>query len=343
MHKKLLVLKVGTSSITKNNGSLDEPIMVDMARQLCELHQQYRIVLVSSGAVGSGKIYMKNYTGKLHERKAAAAIGNPLLLHKYAQFLAPYGIHIAQSLCERHHFSNRQQFLQLKETFETLWENDIIPIANENDVVSNLELKFSDNDELASLIAIGFGADQLLLATSVPGVLNQQGEVVNTIDYFDEKVLSLAKKDKSTLGLGGMISKLTFARLATQMGVPVTIFGLRTKDGILKAVAGETGTLCKAQKANINARKRWLASGSVVQGGVLIDAGAEKALRAGKSLLSVGVQQINGTFEKGEVIEILSQEGRLAVARSKCSSEEVKSQLKQQNCKIAHADDIVIL
>ncbi len=343
MHKKLLVLKVGTSSITQKNGLLDEPIMVDMARQLVELHREYRIVLVSSGAVGSGKKFLKNYTGKLRERKAAAAIGNPLLVNKYAQFLAPYGIHIAQSLCERHHFSNRKQFLQLKDTFEALWENDIIPIANENDVVSNLELKFSDNDELASLIAIGFGADKLLLATSVPGVLDEEGEVIPSIEYFDEKTLSLAKKDTSDMGLGGMISKLTFARLATQMGIPVIIFGLHTKDGILKAVAGATGTICKAQKANLNARKRWLASGSVVQGSLLIDIGAEKALRAGKSLLSVGVKQINGAFERGEVIEIVGEEGRLAVARSKCSSKEVQEQLQQQNCEIAHADDIVIL
>src|SRR5690606_17400323 len=161
-------------------------------------------------AVAAGKAFIKDYKKGLSERKAAAAIGNTLLLNKYSQYFTPYGINIAQSLSERNHFSNRNQFLQLKKTYEKLWENNVIPIANENDVVSNLELKFSDNDELATLIAVGFKASLLLFSTSVPGVLDEHGNLINELNTADKKILQLAKKEKSASGLGGMTSKLTF-------------------------------------------------------------------------------------------------------------------------------------
>ncbi len=318
--------------------------MADIARQVASIHQDHHIVLVSSGAVAAGKKLLRNYTGTISERKAAAAIGNPLLLNKYSGYFAPYGIHIAQSLCERQHFSNRDQFLQLKKTYEDLWANDIIPIANENDVVSNLELKFSDNDELATLIAVGFGASVLLFSTSVPGVLDADGEVIREIPVIDKKALGLANKEKSSLGLGGMVSKLTFARLATRMGIKVVIFGIRTGDGILNAIKEQTGTLCHPQKCSMPARKKWLASGSLVTGSLQVDAGASKALQNGHSLLAVGVKAIVDKFEQGEVFEIQDDNGvTIAVGRSKISSEEIAANLKTQKLVIASADDIVLL
>jgi glutamate 5-kinase len=266
------------------------------------------------------------------------------LLNKYAQYFAPYGIAIAQSLCERQHFSNRNQFLQLKKTYEDLWANDIVPIANENDVVSNLELKFSDNDELATLIAVGFGATVLLFSTSVPGVLDAEGNVIKEIPIIDKDALALANKEKSALGLGGMISKLTFARLATRMGIKVVIFGIRTHDGILNAIKEETGTLCHPQKISLPARKKWLASGSLVTGSLQIDAGAYKALQQGHSLLAVGVKAIITKFEQGEVFEILDEnQMSIAVGRSKVSSDEIAANLKTHKLTIANADDIVLL
>ncbi len=126
-----------------------------LAKEIAGLSTSYHIVLVSSGAVGSGKIFIKNYKGSLIERKAAAAIGNPILIQLYHKYFSKYGITVAQALCERHHFSNRAQFLQLKETFFEFWNNNILPVVNENDLVSNVELKFSDNDELATLLAAG--------------------------------------------------------------------------------------------------------------------------------------------------------------------------------------------
>ncbi|WP_419803051.1 glutamate 5-kinase [Mucilaginibacter sp.] len=344
MTKPILVIKFGTASITQKNGEPDEKVLAEIARQVAELHRQYNVVLVSSGAVGAGKHFIKNYSGKISERKAAAAVGNPLLLGRYAYCFYPYKISIAQSLCERRHFSDRKQFLQLKKTYEELWANNIIPVANENDVVSDLELKFSDNDELATLIAVGFGASLLLFSTSVPGVLDEAGKVIPQLDMTDKLVLSIASKEKSTLGLGGMVSKLTFARLATQMGIKVMIFGIRTEDGILNAIEGKTGTLCLPQKCTISARKKWLASGSLVTGRLQVDAGAVKALQKGSSLLAVGILQIIEKFVVNEVFEILDEQNHaIAMARAKVASEEIHLHQKTEKLIVAHADEIVLL
>ena len=344
MAKPILVLKFGTASITNPKGELDEVVIGEIARQVALIHKEYNLVIVSSGAVAAGKRFLNNYGGTLNEKKAAASIGNPLLLNTYAKYFAPHRITVAQSLCERHHFSKREQFLQLKRTYEELWASNIIPIANENDVVSNTELKFSDNDELATLIAAGFGASQVLFSTSVPGVLNAEGQVIPELNTSDKKVLLLANKEKSSSGLGGMTSKLNFARLANQMGIRVVIFGIRTQDGILKALDGTTGTLCLPQKNTLSARKKWLASGSLVRGCVQIDSGACKALQKRRSLLAVGIKTVLTGFETGEIIEILDEESNVvAVAKSGIDSSMLAGNTKIKNLEVAHADNIVLL
>lgn len=344
MNLPILVLKFGTASITKPSGDLDEPVLIEIARQVAQVQNRYRVVLVSSGAVGAGRAFLKQYRGELSERKAAAAIGNPLLLSRYATYFNAYGIPVAQSLCERGHFANRSQFLQLKQTYETLWDNGVIPIANENDVVSNLELKFSDNDELATLLATGLGAETLLFSTSVGGLLDESGQIVPRVEHVDAGVLGLAKTDKSALGLGGMTSKLSFAKRATRLGIRVVIFGMKTPDGILKALREETGTVFPPEPGSFNSRQRWLGSGGLVVGKVEIDAGAVRALQARRSLLAVGVRALTGEFDRGEVIEILDEEQQLvAVAKARESSRTLATQLRTPNVEVAHADDIVLL
>lgn len=215
MQQPVLVIKLGSAVITGSNGTISRTVIKKVAAGIAELSASYRVVLVSSGAVGSGKAYIRNYKGTLTERKAAAAIGNPLLIQLYQKYFLAHNIPVAQALCERHHFSNRLQFLQLKETFITFWENGIVPIVNENDLVSNVELKFSDNDELATLIAIGFDAEGLLLCTSAGGFMDNNGNIINLVDKIDSGVMGFVRTDKSSVGLGGMSSKLTFTRLAT--------------------------------------------------------------------------------------------------------------------------------
>ena len=349
MKKPILVIKFGSASIT-NQGEVDDRIVLEIARQCAQLQSTYNIVLVSSGAVAAGKRFFPKYTGTLSQRKAAAAIGNPLLVMTYSSFFRPYKIALAQSLCERHHFSNRSQFLQLKSTYETLWKNNVIPIANENDVVSNKELKFSDNDELATLIAVGFGAEKLLFSTSVPGVLNESGEVIPQIDKIDRSILALPSKGVSDVGLGGMVSKLNFSRMATQMGIEVVIFSMESENGLLKAVRGENGTVCLAQKKQLSSKKKWLASGSLISGLIQVDDGAIEAILKRKSLLAVGIKKVVQDFVVGEVFQIMDEQQVVhAVGKSRIDSvslmqkDGLKSREGLRNLEIAHADDIVLL
>lgn len=343
MSKPILVLKFGSAAITKSNGELNQLVMVEIARQVAQLYAQYHIVIVSSGAVAAGRQYIKDYAGEITQRKAAAAIGNLLLLNKYAQFFSPYDIPVAQSLCERGHFANRDQFLQMKDTFQELWKNGIIPIVNENDVVNSHELKFSDNDELATLIAVGFGAETLLFCTSVGGLLDSNGKVIPTVSQVND-VFQFVRSDKSSVGLGGMTSKLTFAKLATRMGIRTIIFGMNTPNGILSALRGESGTAFASQESVLSARNRWLGSGSMVAGRIKIDAGATQALQKRKSLLAVGIKAVEGDFAAGEAVEIIDTEGvLLAVAKARESSAVITQNLKTQNFEVANANNIVLL
>ena len=343
--KDLLVLKLGTSTITQKDGEVNETILKDICSQIAVLGEQYVLILVSSGAVGCGKRFIKNFSQKLIEKKAAAAIGNPILIEKYAKFLVPKGIPVAQILVERENFSDRKKFLRIRETCEELWKNGILPIFNENDVISDFELKFSDNDELATLISAGFSAKKLLLGTSVEGLLDKTEKVVPCIEDFSERILSFATHKKTEDGLGGMISKLNRARLAAKLGTEVQIFDVREAGNILKAEKGLIGTRCPAKLCEISAHKKWLASGSLSVAKVFIDEGAKKALQNRKSLLYVGVKEIIGEFKKGEIFEIYTEKNQLlfAVAQAKLASQELKTLKDSKGVFLARTDEIVII
>jgi glutamate 5-kinase len=343
MQKPVLVIKLGTAVITKVDGKIDEAVIRKLAEEISTLSKTYRVVLVSSGAVGSGKSFIKNYKGTLIERKAAAAVGNPILIQLYNKYFSSFGINVAQALCERHHFSHRKQFLQLKDTFLEFWNNNILPVVNENDLVSNIELKFSDNDELSTLIAIGFDADTLIICTSVGGLLDNEKKIIPVVDRIDDKILGFVTSEKSAVGLGGMVSKLTFTRLATSLGIKVVMTGLAGETPLLEALSGKHGTTFKPRKSNLKARQKWLASGSITLGSIQIDKGAEKALIGRKSLLTVGIRNIKGSFSPGEVVQIINEEESIiGVAKVKLDAVQMAGQISKKNALAAHSDDIVI-
>jgi len=341
--KKVLVIKIGTAVITNSDGEVNNAIIRKLSDEVARLNDEYNIVLVSSGAVGSGKMFFKNYKGSINERKAAAAVGNPILIQRYHKSFYRHGITIAQALCERHHFSNRSQFLQLKDTFTEFWKNNIIPVVNENDLVSNVELKFSDNDELATLIAVGLFADTLIICTSAGGLMDREKKIIPFISQVDEAILKLVTKEKTSTGLGGMVSKLTFTRLATSLGIRVIITGMNKESTLEGALAGVHGSTFAPKKSTLKARQKWLASGSITLGSMTIDDGAVKALKQRKSLLTVGINNVNGRFSSQEVVQIIdTAKNIIGVARSKLSAEEIIKNLRQKNTVAAHADDIVI-
>ena len=210
-------------------------------------------------------------------------------------------------------------------------------------MVSNVELKFSDNDELATLIAIGFDAESLIICTSVGGFMNDEKKIIPFVEKIDNNILGYISEDKSTLGLGGMLSKLTFTRLATSLGIRVVITGLSGSTPFLDALAGNKGTNFKPQPSNLKARQKWLASGSITLGSLFVDKGAEKALINRKSLLTVGIKKVQGNFSAGEVVQIINEEEAIiGVAKAKLKASEIKEQSEKKNSVAAHADDIVI-
>lgn len=343
MQKPVLVIKLGTAVLTNERGEIVQATIKKVAAGIAHLSGDYRIILVSSGAVGSGRSFFSGYKGTLAERKAAAAVGNPILIRHYQKHFSVYGIPVAQALCERQHFSNRARFLQLKETFAEFWKNGILPIMNENDLVSNVELKFSDNDELATLTAIGFDAEALLLCTSVGGFLNADKEIIPVVEKVDSRILGYVQAGKSSLGLGGMLSKLTFTRLAVSLGIKVVICGLSGSDSFSEALAGKTGTSFMAQASNLRARQKWLASGSITLGSIFVDKGAVKALEQRRSLLSVGIRRVQGKFAVGEVVQLKDEEEQIiGVAKVKLGAGEIVALVTSKNTVAAHADDIVL-
>ena len=343
MQKPGLVIKLGSAIITNSKGDVNKAIVQKLAKEIAQLMNHYHIVLVSSGAVASGKASIKNYKGSLIEKKAAAAVGNPMLIQLYHTCFSQYKVTIAQALCERCHFSNRSQFLQLKDTFLQLWGNDILPVVNENDMVSNVELKFSDNDELATLMAIGLDAETLLICTSAGGFLNTDKKVIPVVDKINNEILSYVSTEKSSVGLGGMLSKLTFTRLATSLGIRVIISGLSGEQPVSEALQGTKGTIFKPQKSNLKARQKWLAGGSITIGSIHIDEGAEKALNARNSLLAVGINKTKGRFLPGEVAQLVNfQDVIIGVAKVKLGAKELMEQMDRKGTVVAHSDDIVL-
>ncbi|MFT4152224.1 glutamate 5-kinase [Parafilimonas sp.] len=345
MRQKVLVIKLGSAVITNANGNINKAIIKKIVADVSHLNRQYKIVLVSSGAVSSGKKYIDGYKGTLLQRKVAAAIGNPILIQLYRSCFKKSGLTVAQALCERSHFSNRKQFLQLRDTFKTFWSHNVIPVVNENDVISDLELKFSDNDELATLLAIAFDADSLVLCTSVGGFLDNEKKITREVKAIDTAVLSLVRKgEKSEFGLGGMLSKLTFTRLATNLGIHVIMCGLQSLTPITDALNKKTGTWFHAQRSALKNRQKWLASGSITLGNIQLDKGAAKAVSERKSLLTVGIAGIEGSFAAGEVVQLMNEDKTIiGVAKAKLNSMELKKYLKEKNIIAAHANDIVLI
>jgi glutamate 5-kinase len=343
MQKPVLVIKLGTAVLTDEKGEIVQATIRKVAAGIAALAGEFRTILVSSGAVGSGRSFFSGYKGTLAERKAAAAVGNPILIRHYQHYFSDYSIPVAQALCERQHFSSRPRFLQLKDTFEEFWKNGILPVMNENDLVSNVELKFSDNDELATLTAIGFDAEALLLCTSAGGLLDGDGKVVPCVEKVDGRIMGFVQKDKSRSGLGGMLSKLTFTRLAVTLGIRVVICGLGGRNPFTDALAGKAGTQFIPRESNLRARQKWLASGSITLGSIFVDKGAMRALQQRKSLLSVGISKVQGRFGAGEVVQLKDEEEQIVgVAMVKLEAGELSEQLSTRNVIAAHADDIVL-
>lgn len=316
-----IVVKVGTNVLTYENGTLNHDRLKGLAGQLHRLRQQGKqVVLVSSGAIGAG-IGLLKLPGRptdLRRLQAAAAIGQCALMAAYEEYFRPFGYHASQLLLTASDFDHRSRCLNVRNTILTLFEWNCIPVINENDTVSVAEIKFGDNDQLAAMVTNLLRAPLLILLTNVDGLysadprVDPSAQLLATVPEIDKSITALAGETKSTLGSGGMRSKLKAARLVTMAGDSV-IMANGAHPHILEEVlsAEPVGTLFLPRGGLVSARKRWIGMIAKPRGKLVVDAGACVALvEKGRSLLPIGITDVVGNFGKGDVVSVVDQAGQ---------------------------------
>jgi glutamate 5-kinase len=315
-----VVVKVGTNVLTGADGMLDPVRLQSLADQLQRIRTSGRkVALVSSGAIGAGigRLGLGKRPIDLRQLQACAAIGQSFLMRAYQECFDRHNIHAAQILLTAGDFDSRARYLNVRNTILTLFEWGVLPIINENDTVSVAEIKFGDNDHLAAMLTNLLQAPLLVLLTVVDGLfsgdpgVDPKAEKIATVSNIDVSVMEMAGDTHSVLGTGGMRSKLRAARLATAAGESV-IMANGSVPGILDAVFAcePVGTLFLPHGTALPAWKRWLGFTARPKGKVLVNDGAKQAVREqGKSLLPVGVTQIQGTFNKGDVLSLCDAAG----------------------------------
>ncbi len=318
-----LVVKIGTSSLTQlETGQLALSTIASLVETLTQLRRShYRVVLVSSGAVGVGcaRLNLKERPKKIALKQAIAAVGQGRLIRIYDDLFSSLGQPIAQVLLTRRELMERSCYVNAYNTFQSLLELGVIPIVNENDTVAVDELKFGDNDTLSALVASLIDADWLFLLTDVDRLYSADPRLVpdakpislvNSREFAELQVK--AGSSGSQWGTGGMMTKITAARIATSAGVRTVITHGKYPANLSKILQGEAiGTQFEPQPRTDNARKRWIAYGLLPVGKLYLDAGAVKAIcQKGKSLLAAGITRVEGQFDASDAVELYDEVGK---------------------------------
>ena len=316
-----IVFKVGTSTLTHSTGKLNLNLIEKLVRQLSDLiYQGKEVLLVTSGAVGAGLgiLGYDHHPRTLPEKQACAAVGQGVLVHIYQKIFSEYGSHVAQLLLTRDDLSDRNRFLNARNTLLNLLKNKIVPIINENDTVAVDEIKFGDNDTLSALVAGLVDADLLILLSDIDGLYtgdphkDADVSLIETVEEIDESIESIAGGASNKFASGGMITKIEAAKIAVRAGIPMIITNGSKIENISRIFQGEkVGTFFVPPKdINTQTRKRWLAHSSNVKGQIWVDYGAFKAIKEkGKSLLPRGIVDVHGSFKLGDIVSIINHEG----------------------------------
>jgi len=363
-----IVVKIGSSSLTSDEGGLNKEHIHFFASELAALYKQgIQVILVTSGAVAAGfrEIGYEQRPKLVHQKQAAAAVGQALLMQAYQEAFAQYNIVAAQILLTRYDFSNRKRVNNALMTIEELLSQRIIPIINENDTVSTAEivLKFGDNDHLSALVATMSKANKLAIITDMDGLYtedprkNPNATKIERVAEISEQILQIAGGAGSSVGTGGMRSKIEAARIAMRGGV-TTFIGRVQHDGeLLQAIQGQgRGTYFDTAVHSLSMKKQWLGFHSTPVGIITIDDGAVQALiHGGKSLLPAGVLKCDGEFDPGDIVEVRDVHeaviGRGVVnyanwqlqATIGLSSDEVERRIDVQRIEVIHRDEWVSL
>jgi glutamate 5-kinase len=336
MHKtRRIVVKLGTSVLTNNTLHLNRQKMLEIVQQIASLHQAgHEIVVVSSGAQAAGRerLDFPDLEKLVPARQMLAAVGQSRLMHIYSELFDIFEIIVGQVLLTRGDLDNRLRYLNARDTLITLIERRIIPIINENDTTATDEIRVGDNDNLSALVANLMEADLLIMLTDQPGLFtedprhNHEASLIAQLERVDEEAMALAGGVGTSLGTGGMRTKLQAARLASLSGVTSIIAEGREPDVLRRILDGEAlGTRIEAATNGLESRKRWLVT-EKSRGKLHVDAGAARKLQTGgASLLPVGVTRVEGKFERGAHVMIIGPDDKeIAQGLSSYSSKAIQ-------------------
>jgi glutamate 5-kinase len=314
-----LVVKIGSSLLTRGGEGLDISILGEWTRQIAELCRAGKdVVLVSSGAIACGmqRLGLKKRPIAVSDLQACAAVGQMGIAQAYESAFSEHGLQTAQILLTHDDFSDRKRYLNARTTISTLLKLSVVPVVNENDTVVTDEIKFGENDTLGALVANLIEADALIILTDQAGLFTADprkepsATLVSEARAGDALLEAMAGGAGTQYGKGGMLTKIAAARRASRSGAHTVIASGREDDVLLRLARGEAvGTLLSAETHPLRAKKQWLADQLQLGGRLFLDAGAVKALKAGKSLLPVGVVEVQGEFERGAVVVCLSPDG----------------------------------
>ncbi len=325
MSSKLIVVKVGTASLTKNNGVLNKELMGKLVDQIANaIKQGNKIVFVTSGAVAAGiaELEIPPKPNDIVFQQVSAATGQSIIMSTYRELFKKHNLKVAQILLTSEDLSNRAAYLHVCDVLEMALQLGIVPIINENDVTSTDELipitkgyevNFSDNDNLSVRVANALEANMVIILSNVNGLYTMHpkkkgAKLIQTVEEITPELVCEIE-GKSKLGRGGMKTKLKAAQVATESGIPLVIANSEKENVITDILAGkQVGTLFKA-KEKLPGIKRWITYGASVKGQIFVNQGAKNAILEGASLLPVGVTNVEGTFNEGDVVCLIDHKG----------------------------------
>jgi glutamate 5-kinase len=359
----LVVVKVGTSSITRESGELDDAALLKLCADVVTVRAAgHRTVLVLSGAIAAGMpaLGLDRRPGDLGTLQAIAAVGQPRLLERVNAIFSTHGVVAGQVLLTPYDFAHRSQYLHARETLQRLLDLGVLPVVNENDTVADDEIRYGDNDRLAALVSHLLRADVLVMLTDTPGVFTadpkrtETASLIEEIVEVDAALESMAGGAGTARGSGGMASKLVAAKMAAWSGVRTVIAAADAPDVVAQAVAGHpVGTSFAPRATRLSSRKLWIAFAQGAAGRVVVDDGARAALvERGRSLLPAGVRKVEGDFDAEQAVEVVDEQGHaFAKGLSRYSAALLRAVAGRRTAdlgeglphEVVHRDDLVVL
>ncbi len=360
---KRIVVKLGTGVLTHGIGQLNTERIAALASGMAVLRARgMEVIVVSSGAVGlgMGRLNLKRKPAEVSRKQACAAVGQSLLMQTWQRAFDPHGTTVAQVLLTHEDLRSRQRHLGVKACIEELIDYGVVPVINENDTVSAAEIKFGDNDTLSAMVAGLVGAQDLVILSTAPGLIDMKGtgKIIPVVEKITPEIEAMAGGTTDITATGGMISKISAAKVALRGGCGVFIASGAEPDILGRLFAGDNpGTYFVPAGAPLESRKRWIAFYQRPHGAILVNANAVPAIRdQGRSLLAIGVTGVRGRFAAGEVVNILGPDDTV-LARGEAAFDDAEvrgmagkstDELRplfpgRKRLEVVHRDDLVVL